>query len=87
MAEIYEVIGKQKVVTKAGRNFFNYYLARPFSEYENSNSECIGRAVETEGTGLDFMVKPGDHVELTYSKGFQGKAALSGMTVVKPAIK
>ena len=87
MAEIYEVVGKQKVKTKAGKDFFNYFLARPFSEYESSNSECWGRAVETEGTGLDFLVKPGDFVNLTYSKGFQGKATLSGMTVVKPAIK
>ena len=87
MAEVYEVIGKQKVKTKAGKDFFNYFLARPFNDYENSNSECIGRAVEQEGSGLEFAVKPGDHVELSYSKGFQGKATLSGMNIVKPAVK
>ena len=87
MADIYEVIGKQKVKTKAGKDFFNYFLARPFTDYESSNSECIGRAVDTEGTGLDFAVKPVDFVELSYTKGFQGKATLSGMTIVKHAIK
>lgn len=87
MAGNYEVIGKQKVKTKAGKDFFNYYLARPFNDYENENSECIGRAVETEGSSLEFMVKPGDLVKLSYSKGFQGKATLSGMEIVKSAVK
>ena len=87
MAEKYEVIGVQKVKTKAGKDFYNYFLARPFTDYESSNSECIGRAVDVEGTGLEFFVKPGDLVELSYTKGFQGKATLSGMNVVKPAIK
>lgn len=87
MAGIYEVIGKQKVKTKAGKDFFNYFFARPFTDYENSNSECSGRAVEQEGSGLEFMVKPGDHVELSYTKGFQGLATLSGINIVKPAVK
>lgn len=87
MAEKYEVIGVQKVKTKAGKDFYNYFLARPFTDYESSNSECTGRAVDTEGSGLEFLVKPGDLVELSYTKGFQGRATLSGMTVVKPAIK
>ena len=84
---VYEVLGKKKVVTKAGKNFFNYFLARPFNDYENDNSECIGRAVEIEGSSLDFNVKPGDMVELSYAKGFQDKATLSGMFVVKSSVK
>lgn len=88
MAEQYELIGKRCVKTKAGRNFFNYFLARPFTQYETDNSEeCLGRVVEVEGCGLEFPVIPGDIVELSYSKGFQGKATLSGMTVIKPKVK
>ena len=83
----YELIGKKKVVTKAGKNYFNYFLARPFSDYENDNAECIGRATEIEGSPLDFNVKPGDLVELSYTKGFQDKATLSRMDVVKPHMK
>ena len=88
MAERYEVIGKKEVRTKAGRAFYNYYLARPFTPYENDNAVlALGRAVEVEGSGQNFEVKPGDIVELSYSKGYQDKATLSGMTVVKPHIK
>ena len=88
MAGNYEVIGKKQVKTKAGRDFYNYYLARPFSQYENDSAVlALGRAVEIEGSGQNFDVKPGDFVELRYSKGFQDKATLSEMIVVKPHMK
>ena len=86
MAGNYEVIGKKQVRTKAGRDFYNYYLARPFSLYENAVS-ALGRAVEIEGSGQSFDVKPGDFVELRYTKGFQDKAMLSEMVVVEPHMK
>ena len=87
MAELCELIGKKKVVTKAGRDYFTYYFARPFSDYELENGDCLGRALEVEGCGKDFAVIPGDKCELHYVKGFQDKALLADIKVVVPAKK
>ena len=84
---VYKVLGKKKAVTLKGSDFFTYYFERPFTEYECEKSECLGNAVEIENTFTDLDVKPGDLVELVYSKGFQDKANLSGVHIVKPAIK
>lgn len=88
MAAQYQLIGRKKVKTKAGRDFYEYYFSRPFSQYENDNAvECLGNAVETEGCSSDLPMKPGDIVELVFSKGYQGKAVLSGINMIKPHIK
>lgn len=88
MAVQYELIGKRHTRTKKGNDFFTYYLKRPFSVYENENSiSVLGGAVETAACFDDFPCKPGDLVELVYTKGFQDKAVLSDIRVVKPHIK
>ena len=88
MAVQYELIGKRHTRTKKGNDFFTYYLMRPFSVYENEHSiSALGGAVETAGCFDDFPCKPGDLVELVYDKGFQNKAVLSDIRVVKPHIK
>ena len=88
MAEQYQLIGKRHTKTKKGNDFFTYYLTRPFSAYENKTSiSAIGGAVETVACFDDFPCKPGDVVELAYTRGFQDKAVLSDIRVVKPHIK
>ena len=84
---VYKVLGKKKAVTSKGSNFFTYYFERPFTEYECEKSECMGNVVEVENTFADLEVKNGDLVELVYSKGYQDKATLSGVHIVKAAIK
>ena len=87
MAVKYQVVGKRHTRTKKGNDYFLYYLTRPFDKYENENSiNTLGGAVETVSCFDDFPCKPGDTVELVYSKGFQDKAILSDMRIVKAHI-
>ena len=88
MAEKYLLVGKRHTKTKKGNDFFTYYLSRPFNGYENKNSvSALGSVVESAGCFDDFPCKPGDEVELVYDKGYQDKAVLSDIRVIKPHIK
>lgn len=80
---LYEVMGVKKSETTKGKEAFNYFLAGDFSDYDLKNSECEGRSVLTEFSYTDFGVHVGDFVELDYIKGFQDRATLADMTVVK----
>lgn len=77
------IIGTRKGKTKDNSDAFMYYFSEPFTDYEASNGECLGSKCGSEYSRQDFGVKPGDVVDLIYSKGFQDKAVLSGMTIVK----
>ena len=88
MADKFIVLGKKKVKTSKGNDFYQYYFARPFTPYESNNSlECLGMAVETENSAIDFPVMPDDIVELSYSKGYQNQATLSDIKIVQKKIK
>ena len=77
------MLGRKKVTTKTGRKWNTYYFICDFADYEKENSEeCLGSCVLIEGSGIDFVVNVGDVCELTYAKGFQDKAVLSGIHVV-----
>lgn len=85
MAVNYIVVGKKCTKTKKNNNFYTYYLIRPFDSYEKEHSVCtVGEAVEQISCFSDFPVQQGDAVELIYSRGFQDKAILSDMRIVKP---
>lgn len=87
MATQCTVVGVKESVTGRGKKFYNYFFNKPFSDYESENADCIGMSVQTEGCYKSFPVKPGDVVELSYEKGFQDKAVLSDIVVVKPFVK
>ena len=78
------LIGRQKGKTKAGKTFFNYYFSKPFTAYENENGECLGQSVLTEFSYEDFPCLPGDEVRLLYGRGFQDRATLENIEIVKP---
>lgn len=87
MAKNCTVVGVKKSVTGKGRDFYNYFFNVPFSDYESENADCLGMTVQSEGSYKDFSVKPGDVVQLSYEKGYQDKAVLSDIVVVKPFVK
>lgn len=79
------IIGVQKGKSRNNRDFTNLFFSQPFTDYEASNGSCNGFKVGTEFTYLDVNVKPGDECEFTYEKGFQDRATLANVTVLKPA--
>lgn len=81
--QIYEVVGVKKSRSSKGKDCFNYFFSSDFSDYDKENAECQGRTVTTEFSYTDFGVKPGDHVQLEYEKGFQNMATLSDIVPVK----
>ncbi len=86
MARIYEVIGKKSYKSAStGKTIHNYYFAADFKDSEKEAGECEGRATLQEFSYKDFPVIPGDLVELSYEKGYQDKAVLEDIEVVKPA--
>lgn len=84
-----KIIGIKAFKSKAsGKMGFTYYFIQDFTDYELENSEVIeGKSCDSEYSGTDYGVKIGDEVELQYTKGFQDKAQLVGMNVVKAAGK
>ena len=81
---IHEVLGIKKAKsTKTGKDCFTYFLKSEFSDYEQENCECEGSSSFNEFSYTDYGVHVGDFVELDYVKGFQDKATLSDMRIVK----
>lgn len=81
----YEVIGLMVAETKKGNVGTTLYLAHEHDEYRQQNAQfCAGQACSEEYLRGDYSskVKVGDIVTLSYSKGYQGKAVLTGITVV-----
>ncbi|MBR6380497.1 MAG: hypothetical protein IKS07_02310 [Lachnospiraceae bacterium] len=73
------------------RDYFNYYVSRPFSDYEAGANDpdvhAQGVFCGAEFSTVELNCKVGDVVELHYQPGFQGKAVISGCSVIKPASK
>lgn len=82
--------GRCKVVgispyEKDGKRSYNLHLVGYFNDY-NVEQGASGLEVQTEWTRLDCgFLRIGDVVELQYTKGFQGKAVLSNIKVIKDA--
>lgn len=64
---------------------FNIYGVKDYTRYEMENAQCEGQAVVQEWTNIDFNIHPGDVVELIYEPGFQDKATLVDIQVIKIA--
>lgn len=81
------ITGIKKAQTKNGRNYFQYYFQKAFSDYEVSNTDCAGMAVGSEFSYKDYNLKPGDECDFQYEPGFDNKATLSDVVVLKPIEK
>ena len=82
-----QIVGVQNGQSKNGRVFKNIYFTKEFSQYEVQNGSCVGYKVASEFTYLDVQCKPGDVCEFTYEPGYQDKATLTNVTVLKEASK
>lgn len=78
------IIGIKKATSKSGRDFVQYHVSVPFSGYDIENSDCEGFQVKTEFTYHDYNLKVGDVCDFQYEPGFDGKATLSDVVVLKP---
>jgi len=81
---LYQVIGIKKAVsTRTRKDCFTYFFASDFTPYELEVAECDGKMSFSEFTYTDFGLHVNDIVELDYAKGFQDKATLSYVNVVR----
>lgn len=80
------ILGVMKGTTKAGHSFFQYYYKKAFTDYESENNECSGMTCGNEFSYTDYNLKPGDECDFQYEPGFQGKATLSQVVVLKEAV-
>lgn len=66
---------------------YTIFFAQPYSDYEIENAEfCEGETCGQVFTYKDYSVKPGDIVDMRYEPGYQDKAMLSDIVMVKPYI-
>lgn len=79
------LVGKKiGVNAKTGNPSCTYYVQVPFTEYEAKNASCDGNAVNSFYCGKDFPdVKPGNTVNLEFEPGFEGRAQLVNISVIK----
>lgn len=69
---------------KDGKKSATLYFEKDFNDYQKDNG-AIGVAVATEWTRLASAqgLKVGDEVDLRYEPGFEGKATLTDILVMK----
>lgn len=77
-----KLVGVRVVVTRAGNKGYEYHFVDDFPLYYKEHSECYGSQSFSEYSSQAFNVNVGDEVEIIYSKGFQGKAQLTGILSV-----
>lgn len=88
MSEIVKIVGIKKTLKKDTTDVFywNIFYTQAFSEYDTESAvEIYGKQTGMEFAREDFGIHVGDEVEFLYSKGFQGKAVLTGVKVIKAA--
>lgn len=78
------IIGIKKATTKNGRDFCQYFIQKPFSDYDMENSDVTGFQTSSEFSYKDYNLKVGDECDFQYEPGFDGKATLSDVIVLKP---
>ena len=64
---------------------FNYLGIKDFTAYELENNQCEGNDVIREFSNRDFNLHPGDVVEFMYEPGFEGRATLVDVKMLKIA--
>lgn len=88
MENTVKIVGIKKMLKKDTKDqyYFNLYYTQPFSQYDVDNAvDLSGVCVGAEFAREDYGVHVGDEVEFLYTKGFQDKAFLAGVKVVKAA--
>lgn len=84
-----EIVGIKKSEYKGKDNKpkvgYNYCGIKPFTRYEQENTDCEGSDVIREFSSIDFNVRPGDMVEFVYEPGYQDKATLVDIKILTPA--
>lgn len=79
-----EIVGIRHGKTKTGKESYNYFGLREFSDYDQENSECSGKQPVDAFSYKDYGVAVGDVVDFQYEPGFEGKAQLSNIVMVQP---
>lgn len=83
----YKVIGISKF-EKDDKTGTTLFLETPFEDWECAGDRiALGNKVAIEFTYNEVVCKPDDLIEITWGKGFQGKAVIKSVKVVEPAIK
>lgn len=78
------IVGIKTIKTKTGNTGYEIFYTEPFSQYEADTSESIhGLSCGREYSRKDFSVKVGDVVNMIYEKGFQDRAQLVDIQIVK----
>lgn len=54
-----------------------------FTDYEQEADICLGKGVESIYLSKKVDCKPGDIVDISYRPGFQGRATVDKITIVK----
>lgn len=54
-----------------------------FSDYEQDADVCLGKGVQSIYLAKKVDCKPGDTVNVEYRPGFEGKAVIDKLTVLK----
>lgn len=80
------ILGVMKGTTKGGNAFWNYFFQKEFTRYESENNDCLGLKVGEEFSYVDYDLKPGDVCDFQYEPGFQDKATLTDVIVLKEAV-
>lgn len=80
------IVGIKKAKTKSGREFCQYYFSKNFTDYEMENSDCAGLTVGSEFSYKDYKLHPGDVCDFQYEPGFDNKATLADVAVLKDAV-
>lgn len=75
--------GTYKGKDGVNKTAYNYSCMKNYTEYEKENAECIGNDVIREYSSKEYPVQVGDVVDLIYEPGFEGKATLVDMRMVK----
>lgn len=75
-----KVVGIKRGVTKQGRQWTVLYLIGDFNDYEENVEGHCCKEIFVYGY---VDVKLQDEVEIKYSVGFQGKAVITGITVIE----
>lgn len=83
--ETWQVIGLVKRKSKTGAIYTTLHLIGQHDKYSVDNAElCQGSRVMTETTAYELPpVSIGDEIELLYAKGFEDKAVLRSVLVIK----
>lgn len=80
-----QIVGVKKSKTKNGKECYNINALRNYSDYDQDNAECEGKDVVTAFTYKDWSIHPGDEVDFRYEPGFEGRATLAEIIMLKPA--